>query len=51
VDNEAHAAGLVCARCQTVITASQDVRRLPEGQWVHEVCPPDLRRLLPDSGV
>ena len=50
-DNEAHATGQVCARCKTVITASQDVRRLPDGQWVHEVCPPDLRRLLPESDV
>ena len=37
--NEAHAAGQVCERCGTVITASQDVRLLPDGHWMHEVCP------------
>jgi hypothetical protein len=41
-DNEAHAPGQVCERCGKVITASEDVRRLPDGQWMHEVCPPDL---------
>jgi hypothetical protein len=40
--NEAHAPGEVCERCGAVITASQDVRRLPDGHWIHEVCPPDL---------
>jgi hypothetical protein len=45
-DNEAHATGQVCARCKTVITAGQDARRLPGGQWIHEVCPPDLSGLL-----
>jgi hypothetical protein len=45
-DNEAHAPGQVCARCKTVITAGQDARRLPGGQWIHEVCPPDLSGLL-----
>jgi hypothetical protein len=39
-DNEAHAPGKVCPRCGTVITAVQDARRLPDGQWAHEVCPP-----------
>jgi len=43
--NEAHAPGQVCARCGTVITASQDVRRRPDGRWVHEVCPVDLGEL------
>jgi hypothetical protein len=38
-DNEAHAAGQVCARCGAVITAGQDVRLLPDGHWIHEVCP------------
>jgi hypothetical protein len=38
--NEAHAPGQVCARCGAMITASQDARRLPDGHWVHEVCPP-----------
>ena len=41
--NEAHAAGQVCERCGEVITASQDVRRLPDGHWQHEVCPRDYR--------
>ena len=41
-DNEAHAPGQVCARCGRVITANQDARRRPDGQWIHEVCPPDL---------
>ena len=40
--NEAHAPGEVCERCGAVITASQDVRRLPDGRWIHDVCPPDL---------
>jgi hypothetical protein len=40
--NEAHAPGQVCARCGTVITAGQDVRRRPDGRWVHDVCPVDL---------
>jgi len=39
-DNEAHAPGKVCERCRAVITAGQDVRRLPDGHWIHEVCPP-----------
>jgi len=38
-DNEAHAAGQVCARCGAVITPSQDVRRRADGRWIHEVCP------------
>ena len=38
-DNELHAAGQVCQRCGTVINATQDVRLLPDGHWVHEVCP------------
>jgi len=38
-DNEAHAPGKVCERCGAVITARQDVRRLPDGKWIHEVCP------------
>lgn len=38
-DNEAHAPGKVCERCGAVITASQDVRRLPDGNWIHDVCP------------
>lgn len=38
-DNELHAPGQVCERCGTVINATQEVRRLPDGHWVHEVCP------------
>jgi hypothetical protein len=38
-DNELHAAGQVCERCGQVITAAQDVRRLADGHFVHEVCP------------
>jgi hypothetical protein len=38
-DNELHASGQVCERCGTVITATQEVRRLLDGHWVHEVCP------------
>ena len=38
-DNELHAPGQVCQRCGTVINATQDVRLLPDGHWVHEVCP------------
>lgn len=43
-DNEAHAPGQVCERCGAIITASQDVRLLPDGHWIHEVCPRDLGR-------
>jgi hypothetical protein len=49
-DNEAHAPGQVCARCGQVITASQDVRRLPDGHWIHEVCPPDPGKPAPGGG-
>ena len=38
-NNELHAPGQVCARCGTAISAMQEVRRLPDGRWVHEVCP------------
>jgi hypothetical protein len=38
-DNELHAPGQECERCGTVINATQEVRRLPDGHWVHEVCP------------
>ncbi len=38
-DNEAHAAGMACARCGAVITAGQDVRRRADGKWVHDTCP------------
>ena len=38
-DNEAHAAGTVCAVCGAVITAGEDARRRADGQWMHEVCP------------
>jgi hypothetical protein len=38
-DNELHAPDQVCERCGTVITALQEARRLPDGHWVHEVCP------------
>jgi hypothetical protein len=41
--NEAHAAGQICGKCKSVITAAQDARRLPDGHWVHEVCPPKPR--------
>jgi hypothetical protein len=48
-DNEAHAAGQVCARCGAVITASQDVRLGADDRWVHEVCPVDLGQLPEES--
>jgi hypothetical protein len=38
-DNELHAPGQVCERCGQTITEGQDVRRLPDGHFVHEVCP------------
>jgi hypothetical protein len=38
-DNELHASGQLCERCGTVISATQDVRRLLDGHFVHEVCP------------
>lgn len=39
-DNELRAPGQICGRCGAVITATQDVRRWPDGRFVHEVCPP-----------
>ena len=38
-DNAAHAPGNVCELCHSVIDADQDVRRLPDGNWIHEACP------------
>jgi len=38
-DNEAHAAGKVCALCGAAIAASEDVRHRADGRWVHEACP------------
>jgi hypothetical protein len=38
-DNELHASGQVCERCGTVISSTQDVRRLLDSHWVHEICP------------
>ena len=38
-DNEAHAAGKVCARCGAVIRPEEDARRHVGGQWMHEACP------------
>jgi hypothetical protein len=40
--NEAHAAGKICERCGAEMTARQDARRLVDGNWIHEVCPPNL---------
>jgi hypothetical protein len=37
--NELRAPGQVCERCGQTITESQEVRRLPDGHFVHEVCP------------
>jgi hypothetical protein len=42
-DNELHAPGQVCEKCGQTITEGQDVRRLPDGHFVHEVCPPHPR--------
>jgi hypothetical protein len=39
--NEARAPGETCERCGALITPGQDVRRLPDGHWIHEACPPD----------
>jgi hypothetical protein len=38
-DNEARAPGETCARCGALIRADQDVRRRPDGRWVHDTCP------------
>jgi hypothetical protein len=37
--NELHVRGQVCKRCGRDIAATQDARMLPDGHWVHEVCP------------
>lgn len=47
--NEAHAPGTVCERCGQVITAQQDARRRPDGQWVHEECPITPGGLSPEA--
>jgi hypothetical protein len=39
-DHRARATGAVCARCQQVIAARQNVRCRGDGDWVHESCPP-----------
>jgi hypothetical protein len=41
--NEAHAPGEVCERCGATIKANQDVRKVVDGHWIHEVCPPKPR--------
>jgi hypothetical protein len=38
--NELHVDGKVCERCGMAITVGQDARRLIDGNYVHEVCPP-----------
>jgi hypothetical protein len=38
-DNELHAAGQVCERCGRVIAPAEDVQRLANGHFVHQVCP------------
>jgi hypothetical protein len=38
-DNEAHAAGKVCALCGATIAAGEDARHRADGRWVHEACP------------
>jgi hypothetical protein len=38
-DNELHVPGQACERCGMAITAMQEARRLPDGRWIHEVCP------------
>ncbi len=48
--NEAHAPGKVCERCGAVITATEDARLLPDGHWIHEVCPPDLGGIPAEGG-
>jgi hypothetical protein len=37
-DHELHAAGQTCPRCDRIIKATDDVRRTPTGEWVHESC-------------
>ena len=42
--NEAHApADQVCEYCGAEIAPTADARRLPDGRWIHEVCPPPGR--------
>jgi hypothetical protein len=38
-ENELRAPGQICERCGQIITATQDVRRLLDGHFIHEVCP------------
>jgi hypothetical protein len=38
-DNAAHAPGRICELCHTVITANQEARLEPDGNWIHEACP------------
>ena len=39
VDRGLRAAGEHCARCHREFTADTPVRRTPEGNWVHDICP------------
>lgn len=38
-DNEAHHAGESCALCGAALAGGDDARLLPDGGWVHQVCP------------
>lgn len=37
-DNAASAPGKVCELCGREITARQEARLLPDGEWIHEAC-------------
>ena len=37
-DNAASAPGKVCELCGREITAHQEARLLPDGEWIHEAC-------------
>ncbi len=39
--NEARAPGVECGMCGVLIGPDQDARLLPDGRWIHQVCPTD----------
>lgn len=38
-DHSLHAAGRACARCGIAFDEDTPVRRTPDGEWIHDICP------------
>lgn len=39
VDRSLHATGQHCSRCGREFTEDTPVRRTPQGDWIHDICP------------